>query len=228
MSPEDRPTHLRAWEALPWVANGRATPEQAKLVAEHLADCEDCRDELAWQRRLHAALSADDDHADSPDDALADAGLKQLLARIDANAAPAAQAAARGGSRLTWALAAAVVIQSVGIGVLSLSSRTGREGTAPSTTAYQTLSEPAHTPSVATLRVLPDAGMRLADWQALLKIHQLQVVAGPNAAGAYALAPSNNAANGSDNGPATAPGETLARLRASPGVRMAEPIGTDR
>lgn len=216
----DHPTeHLRAWEALPWVANGRATPEQARLVAEHLAQCEDCRAELAWQQRLHAALAeggapqqADAGHPDS--DPETEAGLQRLLARLDDLPEQLAPAPPGRVSRLTWALAAAVVLQAAGLGVMSL-----HLGSAPEADGeFHTLSEPATGAPAATLRVLPDAGMRLADWHALLQAQGLQVVGGPNTAGAYALAPAPGAAAGS-------PAQVLARLRGAPGIRLAEPIG---
>jgi len=215
---DPRPDHLRAWEALPWVVNGRATPDQARWVADHVAGCEDCRAELAWQQRLHDALAGPGDAATAGP--ATEAGLQRLLARLDDLAdepqpIPVIAAASRPQHRLTWALAAAVVVQAVGLGVMSL-----QLGTAGDNGAYRTLSEGAGPAmSSATLRVLPDATMTLAQWQALLHALELQVVGGPNANGAYALAPS----------PGTSPrprDTALARLRASPGIRLAEPIGT--
>lgn len=213
---DPRIEHLRAWDALPWVANGRATPEQVRWVTEHLAGCEDCRAELAWQQRLVATMAgdaADPAEARDPD---TEAGLEHLLGRLDAvlEQAPSASASGRGLPRLTWALAAAVVAQAVGLGVMSLQLAAAPEAEAE----FRTLSEAPRAAPMATLRVLPDAGMLLADWQALLQAQGLQVVAGPNAAGAYALAP----APGQVAAPAD---QVLARLRATPGVRLAEPIG---
>lgn len=214
----DHPTeHLRAWETLPWVANGRATPEQAQLVAEHLAQCADCRAELAWQQHLHAALAEDgasrQAEAGNPD-AETEASLQRLLARLDDLPEHLPPAPPGRVSRLTWALAAAVVLQAAGLGVMSLQLGSGPVADGE----FRTLSEPAAGTTVATLRVLPDAGLRLADWQALLQAHGLQVVGGPNAAGAYALAPAPGAA-------ARPPAQVLARLRGTPGIRLAEPIG---
>lgn len=223
-----RPEHLRAWEALPWVVNGRATPEQARWVAEHVAHCDDCRAELSWQQRLHDALAAPATAA--ADDRAAEAGLQRLLGRLDDAgqdqpepsgwpvAAPASPASpspptARA-QRVTWALAAAVVIQAVGLGVMSL-QLTGADGDG---NGYHTLSETAAPAAAnAAWRVVPQAEMTLAQWQGLLQSMQLQIVSGPNAAGAYALAPAIGASAPRD--------ATLARLRAAPGVRMAEPIG---
>lgn len=212
-----RPTqadHLRAWDLLPWVVNGRATAEQAQWVDAHVAGCDDCRAELAWQRSLHDAIAA-------PPPATAgdpEAALQRLVARLDvpSEAQPAPPVSAPGGGPryLTPALAAAVVAQAIGLGLLSLHwwPGAGRDASP----GYQTLSEPAA--AGGTLRVLPDGAMTQADWRALLQAQGLQVVAGPNAAGAYALAPV--AGTG-----ALPRAEALAQLRASPGVRLAEPIG---
>ncbi len=215
---DPRPEHLRAWEALPWVVNGRATPEQARWVADHVAGCEDCRAELAWQQRLHNALAAAGAATPAADPAT-EAGLQRLLARLDDVAdepppAPAISAASRAPHRLTWVLAAAVVIQAVGLGVMGL-----QLGSAGDNATYHTLSDgpgPARTAS-ATLRVLPESGMTLAQWQVLLQALELQVVSGPNAGGAYALAPAPGTSTPRDS--------ALAGLRGSPGIRLAEPIG---
>jgi len=219
VSVDPRAEHLRAWEALPWVANGRATPEQARVVTEHLAHCEDCRAELAWQQRLHAALAegatplqAGSDTTGDPDTDT-EAGLQRLLARLDDAPEQVQPAPAGRVSRLTWALAAAVVLQAAGLGVMSLHVGSGPDADGE----FRTLSDPTPTAPAATLRVLPDAAMRLADWQALLEVQGLQVVAGPNSAGAYALGPAPGAA-------VLPPAQVLARLRGTPGIRLAEPI----
>jgi hypothetical protein len=65
------------------------------------------------------------------------------------------------------------------------------------------------------IHVVPDANMTLADWNALLHALQLQVVGGPNDVGAYTVAPVSTA-------PQTR--NTLQQLRASRGVRLAEPV----
>ncbi|HEV8689699.1 MAG TPA: hypothetical protein VGQ91_05340 [Ideonella sp.] len=230
----DRPTtdaealrleHLPVWEAIPWVVNGRATPSQASLVAGHVAQCEDCRAELDLQRQLQAALEASpvpdgaspEPQAEGAEEAEVEAGLQRLLARLDdAPEQPQPRyASATPGRRLTLALAAAVVVQAVGLGVLGLRLVPADPAAPPA--VYGTLSEstpPAH----ATLRVLPEATMTLAEWQAMLQALGLQVVQGPNAAGAYALAPAPGTAP-------RAPAEAVARLRATPGIRLAEQIG---
>ena len=206
--------HLLAWAAMPWVLNGSASEAQRRSLAEHLAHCEDCRSEFEHQQRLQHAMSLP-----PPMPAVdAEAGLQRLLARIDAPQDQESPDRTPSGSRASrWtvrALAAAVVVQAVGLGVMSLQLR-GSDDAA----VYRTLSQPAAAPGAATLRVVPDAAMTLEGWNALLRSLQLQVVGGPNEMGAYALAPIASVP------PATStPPTTLDRLRAAPGIRLAEPI----
>lgn len=206
--------HLRAWDLLPWVVNGRASAEQVQWVDAHVAGCDDCRAELAWQRSLLRAIAAP---RAMPAGGDPEAALQRLMARLDVptEAQPVPPAASGGGPRyLTQALVAAVVAQAIGLGLLGMHLWPGAGRDA--SPGYETLSEPRAV--AGTLRVLPDGAMTQADWRALLQGQGLQVVAGPNAAGAYALAPVAGAA-------AVPRAEALARLRAAPGIRLAEPIG---
>lgn len=48
-----RPTpHNEVQELLPWLVNGTLGSRELELVEEHLAECEECRDELAVERKL--------------------------------------------------------------------------------------------------------------------------------------------------------------------------------
>jgi hypothetical protein len=213
--------HQQVWESLPWLVNGSASPEQRLRATAHLADCADCRHEFEAQQRLQQALAgqADGTRVDM------EAGLAQLLGRLDlpAEEQPLPRedrrpAPRREMSRLTMALALAVVVQAVGLGAIGL-QRAGDGQTA----RYRTLSEsPAATAVHAQLRVIPDAAMSMASWQRLLQAHGLHVVEGPNAVGAYGLALSEPAA------PQPALDAVLAQLRSEPGVRFAEPAGPMR
>jgi len=69
--------------------------------------------------------------------------------------------------------------------------------------------------AAAAIRVVPDAAMALTDWNALLHVLKLRVVGGPDAAGAYTIAPLNAA---------TTTRHTLQQLRATRGVRLAPPL----
>lgn len=195
---------VRAWEAMPWVLQDSATPRQRDWLQSHLAQCESCRAEFAQQSRLRRAVAL-------PSDVAVDAnvGLKHLLSRLDAPARHDADHAVRSGSRLSRALIAVVLIQALGIGALSM-----QWWSASHDPSYRTLSQAPSVPAAGMIRVVPDAGMTLADWDALLRTLRLQVVSGPNAVGAYALAPTD----------ATSTDRALQQLRATRGIRLAERV----
>lgn len=225
--------HQRTWALIPWLVNGTAPAADRALAEAHLATCADCRAELDAQREWHQALRAEPAQppgiaprstmapsaatGSTPDPAV-EVGLQRLLGRLDAPAVDQPSATetppTRRGGRLSAALAAAVVIQAVGLGLLSLQLLRQDQDA-----GFRTLSQPAAAtaPAAATLRVVPDGAMPIAQWQALLQSQALQIVGGPNTVGAYALAPLD---------PATAPPtpELLSRLRATPGIQLAEPL----
>ena len=235
--PADAPAsdaHARTWALIPWLVNGRADEAQRAAAERHLSGCADCRAELQAQQRLQRGRQ--DALPAAAADVDAERGLQRLLGRLDQlpvaqdlpDAAPAlaaspgvASASAPAGvpapasrrARLPMALAAAVVVQAVGLALLSLQLLRGDD------VAYRTLSQPtAAAPAEARYRVVPDPAWPLQQWHALLDETQLRVVDGPNAVGAYALAPRH--------GPAAAPdAQVLARLRAAPGMRLAEALG---
>lgn len=194
-----------AWEAMPWVLQGSATPEQGESLMSHLVHCEACRAEFAQQSRLQLAMSLP---SDIPLDA--NVGLKHLLGRLDAPAPLEAPFRPRTASRLTRALAAIALIQAIGIGALG--TKLWSEGSRPH---YRTLSESSQPAIPGSIRVVPDATMKLADWDALLHALGLQVVGGPNDVGAYTVVPRS-----------TTPTQqhVLQQLRATSGIRLAEPV----
>ncbi|TAM16768.1 MAG: zf-HC2 domain-containing protein [Rhodanobacter sp.] len=191
-----------AWELMPWVLQDHASDEQAAWLEMHLAGCASCRAEFAQQSCLRLALSL------PPDLSLdAEVGLKRLLDRLDASDP---QKAPRQPSSRAWlvrALAAAVLAQAIGLGVLGV--RLASVGDP----AYRTLSEAPPAAPPGAIRVVPDATMTLADWNALLHALHLQVVQGPNSVGAYTIVPTDAAAT-----------TLLPKLRAAPGIRLAEPV----
>ncbi|MGO4703034.1 zf-HC2 domain-containing protein [Dyella sp. 2RAB6] len=201
----------RAWEAMPWVIQGHATPEQAQWLDGHLAQCEACRVEYAQQLRLREAMTLPADVAVD-----ANAGLKHLLDRLDAHDAEVAQPAkarARSSGWLLRGLAAAVLLQALGIGFLGLKLYHEQGATDYRTYSSQ---DGAAAPAGA-IRVVPDAGMKVVDWNAAVHALHLQVVGGPNAVGAYTVMPS---------GTATTQAEVVRQLRATRGIRLAEPVAS--
>jgi hypothetical protein len=55
----DRPTHRAVQELLPWYASSQLPSNEAQLVEQHLHTCEQCRQDLQWERELHAQAQAD-------------------------------------------------------------------------------------------------------------------------------------------------------------------------
>ncbi|QNK01280.1 zf-HC2 domain-containing protein [Dyella telluris] len=196
----------KAWEAMPWVLQDTAPEEQSLWLTEHLACCEACREEFAQQSRLRLALALPTAIQLNPD-----AGLKRLLSRLDTIEAETPAAPVRAGSWVTRALVAAVLAQAVGIGILGMElwSEHGERA------SYRTLSDPAPAAALTgAIRVVPDASMKLADWNALLHSLQLDVVNGPNDVGAYTVVPTHGSTTG----------DALRQLRATHGIRLAEQV----
>jgi anti-sigma factor RsiW len=188
---------------MPWVLQGSAPQEQSEWLAQHLAQCPACRTEFEQQSRLRLALSLPAEVEPDPG-----RGLERLLARLDEPEPVHAPQLARA-PWLSRALVAAVLVQAIGIGILG--ARLWSEQPAP---AYRTLSQDAVPTVAGAIHVVPDAGMKLAQWDALLRSLRLQVINGPNEVGAYTVVPAGSASTR----------ETVERLRAAQGIRLAEPI----
>ena len=195
---------IRAWESMPWVLQGTATPLQNDWLHSHLAHCEACRAEFEQQSRLRLAMSL---LPDVPVDA--SAGLARLLHRIDASDPQKRPVRPRAGW-LVRTMAAAVLVQAIGIGALGTALWTKHAG-AP----YRTFSQQSAPVVPGSIRVVPDASMTLANWDELLRSLQLRVVDGPNSVGAYTVAPMDAS---------TATQRALRQLRATRGISLAEPV----
>jgi anti-sigma factor RsiW len=210
-------SHRETRELLPWFVNERASEDECRRIAAHLAHCAECRTELEQQRRVRKLIASD-----TRIDSVPGASLQKLWARIDAQ--PADQVAASvevakkklvprftRGRYLTGALAAAVTIEAVGLALLGsvLWSQASR---APA--EYRTLSSPSSLSAEANVRAVFAPDMTLSQLQTLLFQLDLTIVDGPSASGVYSLKASR----------VQAAGDVAARLRSQPGVRFAEPI----
>ncbi|MBS0374302.1 MAG: zf-HC2 domain-containing protein [Proteobacteria bacterium] len=200
---------------LPWYATGRLGAAESERVGRHLEHCGICRADLAHEQAVRSALRADGTIEYAPQ-----AGLAKTLARINelgrepdaAAGAPPAAAARRAGTT-RW-LAAAVVVQAVGLGLLG-SALYARHS--PPAGEYETLSAPAGAAAGPRVRTVFDPSMPLGELRGLLATHSLVIVDGPSDAGALTLAATRP----------TDPGALLAGLRADRRVLFAEPTGRD-
>lgn len=212
MNPSDETSfrHREAWELIPWLVNGRATPEQRGIVERHLADCTDCRDEYAFQQRIAGAMRSAPEPAGD-----ARAALQEMWQRIDGEAEAPAPRRRYAGGGFARGLLAAVIIEAVGIAALSASLWHHNGPQAGPASAYRTLSAPQEALPRASIRAVLAPSLSLGQLQILLAQSQLEIVGGPSETGVYSLALRSSAANGA---------AALARLRADPEVRFAEPL----
>jgi hypothetical protein len=200
---------------MPWFVNATLSESQTQMVTDHLRVCASCRADAAelGQLRLQLRAPAQVEHAPH-------AGWQKLLAHIDgaerdANPIPAvARPRPRGGLLQGW-LPAAVVMQALALAAIGAVLLL-RPAAAP-TPDFRTLSTAQTEP--AALRVVFAPATTLGELQALLQANQLSVLAGPTDAGIFTLALRSADRKLSRE-------EALARLRADPRVRFAEPVGT--
>lgn len=229
MNPSDS-MHRQTWDLIPWMVNQTASTEERERAMAHLASCADCRDELALQERIHAGMHAGP-VADGVD---ARSSLRNLLDRMDADRrdgidadTPRGDALPRpprsGRSRGRWlaGLAAAVLVQAIGLitlGALLMERNTSGDPAA----AYATLSSGAAPAGSATIRLVPSPTLSVGGLQALLDATGLQIVGSNAGATILALAPVESGGDGEDASRRTS--DAIQRLRKGPGILLAEPI----
>ena len=121
-------THAEAWALLPWLANGRLSVEDREWVEAHLQTCAECRAELAAQRLIASQVNREESALPQPPASDEQRSFNKLWARIEAaesaslsatGTAAAAVAGPRSSRTVRW-LAAAVVVQALGLGVLGV------------------------------------------------------------------------------------------------------------
>jgi hypothetical protein len=108
------------------------------------------------------------------------------------------------------ALVAVVLIQAIGVGAMGV--KLWSEGSSPT---YRTFSQPSAPTAAGAIHIVPDGAMKLTDLNALLHGLGLQIVSGPNDVGAYTVVPIASASTTQ---------QTLQQLRATRGIRLAEPV----
>jgi hypothetical protein len=222
MSPRIPDTHAEAWALLPWLANGRIAPEDREWVEAHVQTCAECRAELAAQRMVASQVSRDEAVSPAPAASEEQRSFNKLWARIEvaesvstpANGAPAGSA--RRSSRPVRWLAAAVVVQAIGLGVMGLAMRSNdsvRRGDFVTVTKQ----DPSIQAPAVRIAFAPDTS--IATVNTLLAHQGLSIVAGPGTAGNFTAALSSDAiASG-------ASAESVAAVMAKdPNVTFAQPV----
>ncbi|HEU5134526.1 MAG TPA: zf-HC2 domain-containing protein [Steroidobacteraceae bacterium] len=191
MNPRIPDTHAEAWALLPWLANGRLPASDREWVEAHVAQCAECRSELAVQQKVAGELNDEMNRGSSPTSATEEhRSFNKLWARIEA----AESAATPGGSikgtgtpvartsrTVRW-LAAAVVVQGFGLALFGFNSL--RQSSPPE--GYITYSEvPPQRLNAPAVRIVfaPEASM--SDVNTLLMHQGLSIVSGPGTSGNF-------------------------------------------
>jgi hypothetical protein len=193
-----RDAHEQAQLLLPWHANGTLEPDDNALVEAHLAECEECRRNLAENRmlrELYAAMPVTAQPVRPPLPGMRlqprrNSSWRSMKRRFSSGWGKAAQA--------TMAAAAAVALV-----LVVAPDRPGGD--------YQLLGSDTPAQGNAIVLFAPETPER--DLRAALEQAGARLVDGPTASGAYIV-----------QVPEDGRGEALAGLRALPQVILAEPV----
>jgi hypothetical protein len=221
--------HEEAWLSLPWLANGRLSQAERDAIEPHVRLCATCREELAFQRLLCAALTEPDRVTYAPGPS-----FRKLMDRIDGTTpqpqktrerskAPAsANRSPRIGNVPLWrppGLAwAATFVLVIGLaGVLTTVYRSSQR-------LYVT-----HTDSVRVtsniLHIAFDRSVTIGEAEEALRSTGARVVEGPDSTGIFGIKPVASGAGDATPALESRQMQVLsARLRADPRVRWVEPL----
>lgn len=212
-------THAEAWALLPWLANGRLEAGDREWVDAHVAGCAECRTELAAQGRIATEMARAGAAPASANDE--QKSFNKLWARIDAvESSPVERAAESKSVRhpaartVRW-LAAAVVVQAIGLGVLGFSTLR-----APTPAGdFTTVADEQPRLDAPAVRVVFAPQASIASINTLLTHQGLTLVAGPGIQGNFTAVLSADAvASG-------ASADSVARvISKDPNVSFAQPV----
>lgn len=223
MSPRIPDTHAEAWALLPWLANGRIAADDREWVEAHVTGCAECRAELAAQRMVATQMS----RADEPQAANEEQkSFNKLWARIEAaeNATLPATGTlgGAGGSRASrtvrW-LAAAVVVQAIGLGVLGFGALQGGNPDGDAAPGIVTVANPERRLNAPAVRIVFAPQASIDTVNTLLTHQGLSIVSGPGIQGNFTAELSPDAvASG-------ASAESVAQvISKDPNVSFAQPV----
>jgi len=216
--------HQGVFELLPWYLNGTIAEPERQKVDEHLRVCAACRDQLARERDIYRAVSAESSLEYMP------ASFSRLRARLDALPAEesaalepqVAQSASQHGisrprGAASWPRLAAAAIAVLVLGLLGLVSANRWLQVPEVPSEYRTVTTSAPRAPDEVIRAVFSPGITLAELQAILDEAQLRIISGPTEAGVYSLAANSNR-------PVTV---SLSLLRRHASVRFAESTRVD-
>ena len=216
-------THAEAWALLPWLANGRIAAEDREWVEAHVQGCAECRAELASQRLVASHVHRDETASPQPVGSDEQRSFNKLWARIEAAESASIPATGTTGaavpmprsSRTVRWLAAAVVVQAIGLGVLGMAFRDS--GSRADDFKLVSNVEPRLNAPAVRIVFAPQASVGTIN--TLLTHQGLSIVAGPGSSGNFTAELSADAvASG-------ASAESVAAVIAKdPNVSFAQPV----
>lgn len=168
--------HDEVQELLPWFVNGTLDRDETERVEAHLADCAECRAELASERQLAAAVETVPFGSE--------AAWERMERRLDAQADVSFRPIAgvwRKRVPLGWAIASPAAVAAAF--ALVLIAVPGRQAAQPQ---YRALAAP-EVAQPANLVVQFEPATRVTDMQGALEAVDARLVDGPTATGAYLL-----------------------------------------
>ena len=219
--------HNTITELLPWYTNGTLEPQERNLVAEHLAACPECREELAHYQQLSASIP---DASDTDDWQPSASHFAQILSVIDAQESvaiaskpvpkkPAFWEQCRDwlhskNQPLVWML----TVESIALATLVMFIVMPHfRHSASEQAVFQTLSD-AQAPVASGLprvHIVFADDMTIAEMRVLLPSGQSHIVDGPTKLGVYTLELAAATPTDSVN-------SAIAELRKHPKVKLAE------
>jgi anti-sigma factor RsiW len=185
---ENSPEHHEVVLLLPWYVNASLEDNERQRVDAHLGICAECRDSVAAEQRIFAALNRE-----SAIEYMPAASLKRLQARLDVvqghNEARALVPSAPLRAGMPWRVLAAASIGLLAVGLSLLIGDRWMQSRANSAAAnYRTVTSSTPRPRDEVIRAVFSPTITLIELQAILDESQLRIISGPSEAGVYSLA----------------------------------------
>ena len=227
MSPRIPDTHAEAWALLPWLANGRIPASDREWVEAHVAQCAECRGELAAQRKVATQINRDTS-ADArgnpqarqvPTSSARSTSCGRASRRPRAPhlrpAAPLAASRPATSRTVRW-LAAAVVVQGFGLALFGFNALRTNPPAGEIVTVADVPAQRLNAPAVRVV-FAPEASM--ATINTLLTHQGLSIVSGPGTSGNFTAELSADAVASGASADSVA-----AVISKDPNVTFAQPV----
>lgn len=178
--------HTALHSLLPWYVNGTLDEAEREALEAHLAVCDHCAKAYQQERMLAKAVNTTPDNIPDAGNALADLEAGQDFERPRRRSARQRKGVIHSSWLPGIAIAQAAVIAALAVALLLVIN----PNSVPA--SYHTVSDvPVNT--LATFDVVFAPETQQATITALLESNNVQIIAGPNAAGAYTLATTEEA-----------------------------------